>query len=123
MILESMKMEMPVEAELEGTVAEILCRGGAGGLGGRPARRPRVTARTALADGKLRLDRPADGVVRLTIDHAAKRNALDHEILDAIAETVPHRDARCLLLTAEGPVFSRRLRHRQPAPRRFAEAA
>jgi len=61
---------------------------------------------TELADGKLRLDRPAPDVVRLTIDNPAKRNALDHAILDAIAETVPRLDARCLLITATGPVFS-----------------
>jgi len=35
--------------------------------------------------GKLRLDRPAPHVARLTIDNPAKRNALDHEILDGIA--------------------------------------
>jgi enoyl-CoA hydratase/carnithine racemase len=62
---------------------------------------------TALADGKLRLDHPAPHVARLTIDNPAKRNALDHDILDAIASTVRRLDdARCLLLTAEGPVFS-----------------
>jgi enoyl-CoA hydratase/carnithine racemase len=62
---------------------------------------------TALADGKLRLDRPAPHVARLTIDNPAKRNALDHAILDGIAATVRDLDdARCLLLTAEGPVFS-----------------
>jgi enoyl-CoA hydratase/carnithine racemase len=59
-----------------------------------------------LADGKLRLDFPAEHVARLTIDHPAKRNALDHAILDAIAQTVPTLDARCLLITAVGPVFS-----------------
>jgi len=59
-----------------------------------------------LAGGRLRLDFPADGVARLTIDSPAKRNALDHGILDALAETVPGLDARCLLLTAAGPVFS-----------------
>jgi enoyl-CoA hydratase/carnithine racemase len=61
---------------------------------------------TDLADGKLRLDEPAPHVARLTIDNPAKRNALDHAILDAIAETVPKLDARCLLITAAGPVFS-----------------
>ena len=61
----------------------------------------------ALAGGKLRLDRPAPHVARLTIDNPAKRNALDHEILDGIAATVGELDdARCLLLTAVGPVFS-----------------
>jgi enoyl-CoA hydratase/carnithine racemase len=59
-----------------------------------------------LASGKLRLDEPAPHVARLTIDNPAKRNALDHEILDAIARTIRDLDARCLLITAAGPVFS-----------------
>jgi enoyl-CoA hydratase/carnithine racemase len=60
-----------------------------------------------LADGKLRLDRPAPHVARLTIDNPAKRNALDQAILDGIASTAHEiDDARCLLLTAVGPVFS-----------------
>jgi enoyl-CoA hydratase/carnithine racemase len=60
-----------------------------------------------LADGKLRLDRPASHVARLTIDNPEKRNALDHAILDGIARTTRElEDARCLILTAEGPVFS-----------------
>jgi enoyl-CoA hydratase/carnithine racemase len=59
-----------------------------------------------LAGGKLRLDHPADHVARLTIDNPEKRNALDHEILDAFAATLPELDARCLLVTATGPVFS-----------------
>src|SRR5687767_3763332 len=56
--------------------------------------------------GELRLDHPAEHVVRLTFTNPSKRNALDHAILDAIAEQVPRLDARCLLITAEGPVFS-----------------
>ena len=60
----------------------------------------------SLAEGKLRLDHPAPHVARLTIANEAKRNALDHDILDAIAETVGTLDARCLLLTGEGKVFS-----------------
>ena len=59
-----------------------------------------------LAGGKLRLDHPADHVARLTIDNPAKRNALDHEILDAFAAALPALEARCLLVTATGPVFS-----------------
>ena len=59
-----------------------------------------------LAGGKLRLDHPADHVARLTIENPDKRNALDHEILDAFAATLPELDARCLLVTATGPVFS-----------------
>jgi enoyl-CoA hydratase/carnithine racemase len=59
-----------------------------------------------LAGGKLRLDEPAPHVARLVIDNPAKRNALDHDILDALAELLPRLDARCLLLTATGKVFS-----------------
>jgi enoyl-CoA hydratase/carnithine racemase len=59
-----------------------------------------------LAAGKLRLDFPADHVARLTIDNPAKRNALDHEILDAFAAVLGDLEARCLLVTATGPVFS-----------------
>ena len=59
-----------------------------------------------LAGGKLRRDEPAPHVVRLTIDNPGKRNALDHEILDALAGALPRLEARCLLLTGEGRVFS-----------------
>ncbi len=41
-----------------------------------------------LADGKLLVDEPAGGVVRLTISNPSKRNALDHPILDAITATL-----------------------------------
>jgi enoyl-CoA hydratase/carnithine racemase len=62
----------------------------------------------ALASGKLLLDHPAEGVVRLRIDHGARRGALDHEILDTLAETVATGldDARALIVTGTGPVFS-----------------
>ncbi len=60
----------------------------------------------ALAGGKLRIDEPAPHVVRVTIDSPAKRNALDHDILDALAELVPRLDARCLVITGTGRVFS-----------------
>ncbi len=56
--------------------------------------------------GELLLDRPADGVLRLAIHHPDKRGALDHAILDTIAETVRSADARCLLLTGSGRYFS-----------------
>jgi enoyl-CoA hydratase/carnithine racemase len=59
-----------------------------------------------LAGGKLRLDDPAPHVTRITIDNPGKRNALDHEILDALAALLPELDARCLLLTGAGKVFS-----------------
>lgn len=59
-----------------------------------------------LAGGKLRVDEPAPHVVRVTIDSPAKRNALDHDILDALAVALPRLDARCLLITGAGRVFS-----------------
>jgi enoyl-CoA hydratase/carnithine racemase len=81
-----------------------------------------------LADGKLLIDEPAGGVVRLTISNPAKRNALDHPILDAITATlselapwgdtapeeasVPRRratgepGARCVVITGAHGMFS-----------------
>jgi enoyl-CoA hydratase/carnithine racemase len=57
--------------------------------------------------GELLLDRPADGVLRLTISNPAKRNALDHAILDAIAVALGELgDARALLLTGADGMFS-----------------
>jgi enoyl-CoA hydratase/carnithine racemase len=60
-----------------------------------------------LAAGKLLLDEPAEAVARLRINNPAKRNALDHDILDALAEVLPRLDheidLRCVLITgAEG---------------------
>jgi enoyl-CoA hydratase/carnithine racemase len=57
--------------------------------------------------GELLLDRPADGVLRLTISNPAKRNALDQPILDAIAAVL--RDlgtARAVVLTGAEGMFS-----------------
>lgn len=59
-----------------------------------------------LASGKLRLDEPAAGVARLTIANAEKRGAFDQEMLGAIAGAVGGLDARCLILTGEGRMFS-----------------
>ncbi|MFI4991265.1 MAG: enoyl-CoA hydratase/isomerase family protein [Solirubrobacterales bacterium] len=70
-----------------------------------------------LADGKLLIDEPGEGIVRLTISNPAKRNALDHPILDAITATLAELSsadasaagappARCLLLTGAGGMFS-----------------
>jgi enoyl-CoA hydratase/carnithine racemase len=57
--------------------------------------------------GELLLDRPADGVLRLTISNPAKRNALDHAILDAIAAALRDLgDARTVLLTGADGMFS-----------------
>jgi enoyl-CoA hydratase/carnithine racemase len=64
-----------------------------------------------LADGKLLIDEPAAGVVRLTISNPAKRNALDHPILDAISATLgelssPSSHARCVVVTGAHGMFS-----------------
>jgi enoyl-CoA hydratase/carnithine racemase len=78
-----------------------------------------------LADGKLLIDHPADGVVRLTISNPAKRNALDHPILDAITATLSELapwdgdesswqssasagelGARCVMITGAHGMFS-----------------
>ncbi len=63
-----------------------------------------------FAGGKLLLDRPAEAVARLTISNPERRNALDHEILDALAEVLPQLDRgienRCVLLTGAPPIFS-----------------
>ncbi len=59
-----------------------------------------------LASGKLLLDEPVEGVARLRISNPDRRGALDHEILDTLAQTVPEIDARCLVITGTGAVFS-----------------
>lgn len=65
----------------------------------------------ALADGKLLVDEPATGVVRLTISNPAKRNALDHPILDAISATLTELSgadsgAGCVIVTGSDGMFS-----------------
>lgn len=64
-----------------------------------------------LADGKLLIDEPTSGVVRLTISNREKRNALDHPILDAITATLteladPQGHSRCVVVTGAHGMFS-----------------
>lgn len=59
-----------------------------------------------LASGKLVLDWPAAHVARIRINNPDKRGALDHEILDTLAEKVPSIEARCLIITGTGGMFS-----------------
>jgi enoyl-CoA hydratase/carnithine racemase len=59
-----------------------------------------------MASGKLVRDEPAPDVVRLRIANPAKRGALDHEILDTLAGQLGELEARCVVITGEGPVFS-----------------
>jgi enoyl-CoA hydratase/carnithine racemase len=65
---------------------------------------------TEFASGKLLLDRPAEAVARLTLNNPEKRNPLDHEVLDAIAATLPELaegiDTRCVIITGTGRAFS-----------------
>lgn len=66
--------------------------------------------RQELASGKVVVDHPADAVARITISNPEKRNALDHDILAALAEVVPSLEqgvaVRCIIVTGEGGVFS-----------------
>jgi enoyl-CoA hydratase/carnithine racemase len=57
-------------------------------------------------NGQLLQDRPADGILRLTISNPAKRNALDQAILDGIATALDGVDARCVVLTGADGMFS-----------------
>jgi enoyl-CoA hydratase/carnithine racemase len=80
---------------------------------------PSATPRE-LAGGKLLIDEPTDGVVRLTISNPAKRNALDHPILDAITGMLTElagvggidvvdwseSHARCVVITGGHGMFS-----------------
>ena len=56
------------------------------------------------------LDRPADAVARVSIRNPGKRNALDHEILDGLAEIFPELDdgieTRCVIVTGSDGMFS-----------------
>jgi enoyl-CoA hydratase/carnithine racemase len=62
---------------------------------------------TKLASGKLVLDEPADHLARIGIANQEKRGALDHEMLDALAETVRSLEGvRCLVITGSGKMFS-----------------
>jgi enoyl-CoA hydratase/carnithine racemase len=65
---------------------------------------------TDLASGKLVVDRPAEAVARLTLNNPEKRNPLDHEVLDALAEALPPLaegiETRCVVITGAGRAFS-----------------
>jgi enoyl-CoA hydratase/carnithine racemase len=69
-----------------------------------------VTEPQELAGGKLVLDSPAEAVARIRIDNPERRNALDHEVLDALAELLPRLDrgieTRCVVITGAPPAFS-----------------
>jgi enoyl-CoA hydratase/carnithine racemase len=56
--------------------------------------------------GRLIVDEPEAGIARLTISNPGKRGALDHALLDAFTQTMPALDARCVMITGEGTIFS-----------------
>ncbi len=80
-----------------------------------------------LAAGKLLVDRPADHVARLTISNPAKRNALDHPILDAIAavleELAAQGEVRCVVVTGAHGMFSAGYEINEFADGKFEEEA
>ncbi len=64
------------------------------------------SSHSPIQGGRLLVDEPAPGVVRLTISNPGRRGALDHAILDGFASRLPRLDARCLLITGEDRIFS-----------------
>ena len=58
--------------------------------------------------GQVPTDQPSDGVLRLTLSNPAKRNALDHSMLDGITAALAdrHDDVSCVLLTGADGMFS-----------------
>jgi enoyl-CoA hydratase/carnithine racemase len=54
----------------------------------------------------LRREAPTDGVEVLTMSRPERRNALDPEMLAALATAVRETDARCIVLRGEAPAFS-----------------
>jgi enoyl-CoA hydratase/carnithine racemase len=80
-----------------------------------------------LAEGKLLIDWPAKHVARLTITNPAKRNALDHPILDAITATLAELgtdgEVRCVVVTGAHGMFSAGYEIGQIADASFQEEA
>jgi enoyl-CoA hydratase/carnithine racemase len=56
--------------------------------------------------GQIVSDRPADGVLRLTLDHPARRNALDGPMLTELARRVEQATERAIVIRGAGPLFS-----------------
>jgi enoyl-CoA hydratase/carnithine racemase len=92
-----------------------------------------ITDTRELADGKLLIDAPGDGIVRLTISNPVKRNALDHPILDAITATLSElaeadaggsaAGARCVVITGAHGMFSAGYDIGEIPPEEFEERA
>lgn len=69
-----------------------------------------MTSPMEVAGGKLLVDEPAPSVARLCLNRPEDRNALDHELLDAIASQLEQlandESVRCLIVTGTGKAFS-----------------
>src|SRR5204863_8918032 len=81
-------------------------RSAAGACDGRSARTSRPRTYTPVL---LLVDRPADGVARLTLNRPEKRNALSldlrAELAQALEELAADENTRCLLITGTGTAF------------------
>lgn len=58
------------------------------------------------ASSRLRVDRPLDGILRITLDEPDRRNALDLPLLEELADTLAHADARCIVIRGCTQAFS-----------------
>jgi enoyl-CoA hydratase/carnithine racemase len=63
-------------------------------------------SREAHAGGRILVDRPGADVARLVVCNPAKRNALDLEMLEAIAGVLPELDSHCVIVTGAHGMFS-----------------
>lgn len=75
-----------------------------------PSLRPMTTTSRDLALTHLRLDRPAPGVARLTLDNPGQRNAMSAEMTASWERAVEalrgDPEVRVVVVTGEGPAFS-----------------
>jgi acetoacetyl-CoA synthetase len=76
------------------------------GAGGASAPSPLRSAGHGGARSAVVAERPADGVLRLTIDRPDRRNALDVAVLDELTSRIEDADARCVIIRGAGDVFS-----------------
>ena len=62
-----------------------------------------------MSDSQLRVDRPSEGVVLLTLDNPDQRNAMSAPMTEAWQRTVTElredADVRCVVVTGEGSAF------------------
>jgi acetoacetyl-CoA synthetase len=86
----------------------LAAAGGAGadpGSAGPGSAGPGGAGAGSAGDPRLGVDHPADGVLRLTIDNAPRRNALDLALLAALTDAIERSDARCIVIRGAGDTF------------------